>query len=84
MTFIWFGLVWFLVLGQTFVFAITIGITVLVIACPHALGLAILTVSTITTKLAVKNGVFIKDMGKLEVVKEVFNVNRDISARIFC
>lgn len=56
-------------IGQSFVFAITLAITVLVIACPHALGLAIPTVSTIATQLAVKNGVFIKDMGKIEVIK---------------
>lgn len=62
-------LVWGIVLGQPLVFAATLAITVLVIACPHALGLAIPTVSTIATRLAVKNGVFIKDMAKIEVVK---------------
>jgi len=39
-------LVWTILLGEPFVFAITLGITVLVIACPHALGLAIPTVTT--------------------------------------
>lgn len=63
-------LVWTLVVGETFVFAITLTITVLVIACPHALGLAIPTVTTITTSLAVKNGVFIKDLSKIEVIKK--------------
>lgn len=62
-------LVWSLIVGQPIVFAATLAITVLVIACPHALGLAIPTVSTVATKLAVKNGVFIKDMAKIEVVK---------------
>lgn len=62
-------IIWSVVIGQPFVFAATMAITVLVIACPHALGLAIPTVSTIATRLAVKNGVFIKDMGKIEVVK---------------
>ncbi|MDP2684534.1 MAG: heavy metal translocating P-type ATPase [bacterium] len=61
--------IWTVVLGQPFVFAATLAITVLVIACPHALGLAIPTVSTIATKLAVNNGVFIKDMAKIEIVK---------------
>lgn len=61
--------VWSLIVGQPFVFAATLAITVLVIACPHALGLAIPTVSTIATKLAVNNGIFIKDMGKIEIVK---------------
>lgn len=63
-------LIWSVVVGETFVFSATLAITVLVIACPHALGLAIPTVSTIATKLAVNNGVFIKDMGKIEVVKD--------------
>lgn len=63
-------LVWTLVLGEPFVFAITLAITVLVIACPHALGLAIPTVTTITTALAVKNGVFIKDLAKIEVIRK--------------
>lgn len=63
-------LIWSIIIGQPFVFAATLAITVLVIACPHALGLAIPTVSTIATRLAVKNGVFIKDMAKIEIVKD--------------
>ncbi len=61
---------WTFFLGEPFVFAITLAITVLVIACPHALGLAIPTVTTITTSLAVKNGVFIKNLAKIEVIKK--------------
>ena len=61
--------VWSVIVGQPLVFAATLAITVLVIACPHALGLAIPTVSTIATRLSVNNGVFIKDMGKIEIVK---------------
>ena len=63
--------VWTLVIGEPFVFAMTLSITVLVIACPHALGLAIPTVTTITTSLAVKNGFFIKDLSKIEVIRKV-------------
>jgi Cu2+-exporting ATPase len=66
-------IVWSLVVGPPtggLVFAATLAITVLVIACPHALGLAIPTVSTIATRLAVTNGVFIKDMAKIEVIKD--------------
>jgi len=62
--------IWSVIIGTPFVFAATLAITVLVIACPHALGLAIPTVSTIATRLAVSNGVFIKDMAKIEVVKD--------------
>lgn len=63
-------LVWTLILGETFVFAITLSITVLVIACPHALGLAIPTVTTMTTSIAVKNGFFIKDLSKIETIRK--------------
>ena len=63
-------LVWTLVIGKTFIFAITLAITVLVIACPHALGLAIPTVTTITTALAVKNGFFLKDLSKIEIIRK--------------
>jgi Cu2+-exporting ATPase len=63
-------LVWTLVIGEPFVFGISLAITVLVIACPHALGLAIPTVTTITTSLAVKNGFFIKDLSKIEVIRK--------------
>ena len=64
-------LVWTLIVGETFVFAITLAITVLVVTCPHALGLAIPTVTTIATSLAVKNGFFIKDLSKIEAMRNV-------------
>ncbi|MCR4333726.1 MAG: heavy metal translocating P-type ATPase [Patescibacteria group bacterium] len=63
-------LVWTLVIGSSFAFAITLAITVLVIACPHALGMAIPTVTTIATSLSVKNGVFIKNLGKIETIRK--------------
>lgn len=49
--------------------AITFAITVIVITCPHALGLAIPTVTTITSALAAKNGILIRDMKGLEAAK---------------
>lgn len=80
-------LVWTLIIGETFVFAITLAITVLVIACPHALGLAIPTVTTITTSLAVKNGFFIKDLSKIEVIRKasyaVFDKTGTLTSGVF-
>jgi P-type Cu2+ transporter len=54
-------LFWYLVAGRPFVFALTLAITVIVIACPHALGLAIPTVTTISATLAARNGILIRD-----------------------
>ena len=62
---------WLFVNPQGVVFAATLAITVIVIACPHALGLAIPTVTTITTSLAAKNGILIRDMKGLEIVRKV-------------
>ncbi len=53
------------------VFALTLAITVLVIACPHALGLAIPTVTSIATTLAAKHGMLVKDMQAVEVAREL-------------
>lgn len=64
-------LFWFFVAGQDAVFAATLAISVIVIACPHALGLAIPVVTTITTALAAKNGILIKDMRALEVSRKL-------------
>ncbi len=80
-------LVWFFVLGKPFVFAVTLAITVLVITCPHALGLAIPTVTTIATSLAVKHGFFIKDLSKIEVIRNaeyvVFDKTGTLTTGVF-
>ena len=46
-------------------------ITVLVIACPHALGLAIPLVVSIATERAARGGVLIKDRLALESMRTV-------------
>lgn len=45
--------------------------TVLVIACPHALGLAIPLVIAITTSLAASNGILVRDRLALEEAREI-------------
>ena len=62
---------WFFINPQGAIFAMTLAITVVVITCPHALGLAIPTVTTITSSLAAKNGILIRDMAGLEIAKNV-------------
>ncbi len=61
--------VWsFLGSGQ---FALTRTVTVLVIACPHALGLAIPLVVAISTSVTAKSGILIRDRKAFETVKDV-------------
>lgn len=62
---------WFLINPSGAIFAATLAITVIVIACPHALGLAIPTVTTITTALAARNGILIRDMRGLEIARKL-------------
>ena len=46
-------------------------VTVLVIACPHALGLAIPLVVAITTSLGARNGILIRDRLAMEKAREI-------------
>jgi Cu2+-exporting ATPase len=46
-------------------------VTVLVIACPHALGLAVPLVVAITTSLGARNGVLVRDRLALEAAREI-------------
>lgn len=62
---------WMFVFPQGAVFAVTVAVAVVVVACPHALGLAIPTVTTITSTLGAKNGILIKEMKGLEVARKI-------------
>ncbi|MGH8906458.1 MAG: heavy metal translocating P-type ATPase [Egibacteraceae bacterium] len=57
-------------LGQP-AFAVTAAVTVLIIACPHALGLAIPLVISISTSLSARNGILVKDRLALERMRTV-------------
>jgi len=46
-------------------------VTVLVIACPHALGLAVPLVVAITTSLGAKNGILVRDRLALEASRQI-------------
>ncbi len=45
-------------------------VTVLVIACPHALGLAVPLVVAITTTLSARNGILVRDRLAMESIRE--------------
>lgn len=64
-------LYWNLLASAPLVFALTLMITVVVVACPHALGLAIPTVTTISTTLAARNGMLIKNAIALETSQKL-------------
>jgi len=59
-------IIWFWVIGQTLLFALTLTITVFVIACPDALGLATPMAIMVGTGLGAANGILIKDAAALE------------------
>ena len=60
-----------LLAGAGIVFATERLVAVLVIACPHALGLAIPLVASISTTLAARNGLLIKRRMALEMARNV-------------
>jgi len=61
---------WFLA-GEDFSFVIERVVTVLVIACPHALGLAIPLVVAISTTLGARSGLLVRDRRGLEDARNV-------------
>ncbi|RUY33275.1 heavy metal translocating P-type ATPase, partial [Mesorhizobium sp. M7A.F.Ca.US.001.04.1.1] len=58
--------VWYWVVGQTLLFALTLTITVFVIACPDALGLATPMAIMVGTGLGAMNGILFKNAAALE------------------
>ena len=67
--------VW-LIAGYPFVFALERMVTVMVIACPHALGLAIPLVVAISTAVSAQNGLLIRN-------RTAFEESRKITALLF-
>jgi Cu2+-exporting ATPase len=63
-------IVW-LIAGASVVFAVERVVTVLVIACPHALGLAIPLVIAISTTLGARSGLLVRDRRGLEEARNL-------------
>ncbi|PTM04397.1 MAG: copper-translocating P-type ATPase [Bacteroidetes bacterium] len=69
-------LVVWLSLGKEFEYALERMVTVMIISCPHALGLAIPLVAAISTSVSAKNGLLIRN-------RTAFENSRKITAIIF-
>jgi Cu2+-exporting ATPase len=67
--------IWIL-FGHQLVFALERAVTVMVITCPHALGLAIPLVVAVSTSIAAKSGLLIRD-------RQAFERARNLQAIIF-
>ncbi len=65
-----------LLAGQSYEFAVERMVTVMVIACPHALGLAVPLVVAVSTTLSARNGLLIRD-------RAAFERARNLTAAVF-
>jgi len=68
--------VWTLIVGAKFDFSLERTVTVMIIACPHALGLAVPLVVAVSTAIAAANGFLIRS-------RSAFETARNIDAVIF-
>lgn len=66
-------LYWYLT-GQTLAFAMERMVTVIVICCPHALGLAVPLVVAKSTALSAKNGLLIKNRNAFENARKITTI----------
>jgi Cu2+-exporting ATPase len=62
---------WLFALNQDFVFALERMVTVMVITCPHALGLAVPLVVAVSTAISARNGLLIRDRAAFERARNI-------------
>jgi len=63
--------VWYGALDETFVFSLERAVTVMVITCPHALGLAIPLVVSVSTGIGAQRGLLIRDRAAFERARDL-------------
>jgi len=64
---------WVLI-GESFVFALERMVTVMVITCPHALGLAIPLVVAVSTSISARNGLLVRNRNAFERARDIDTV----------
>lgn len=62
---------WLLLSGKDFAFALERMVTVMVITCPHALGLAIPLVVAVSTAIAASNGLIVRNRNAFEAARKL-------------
>jgi len=65
---------WWLIAKESLVFALERMVTVIVICCPHALGLAVPLVVAISTSLSAKHGLLIKNRTAFENARKITTI----------
>lgn len=63
--------VWLAVVNRDFAFSLERMVTVMVTTCPHALGLAVPLVVAVSTALAVRNGLLIRNRASFEQARNI-------------
>jgi len=63
--------VWLVLLNREFAFSLERAVTVMVITCPHALGLAIPLVVAVSTAISAKNGLLIRNRAAFEKARNI-------------
>ena len=63
--------IWLLIMNKDFAFALERTVTVMVITCPHALGLAVPLVVAVSTALSASNGLLIRNRGAFERARNI-------------
>ncbi len=64
-------IIWLLFTSQDFAFALERTVTVMVITCPHALGLAVPLVVAVSTAIAASNGLLIRNRAAFERARKI-------------
>ncbi|MFA5079034.1 MAG: copper-translocating P-type ATPase [Dehalococcoidia bacterium] len=63
--------IWLIIMNMDFAFSLERMVTVLVISCPHALGLAVPLVVAVSTAISARNGLLIRDRSAFEQARKI-------------